>query len=115
MLTIEALKNYGADVEDGLKRCMNFESFYLELVQTAIKDTKIDSLETAIHDSNLKQAFEIAHGMKGMYTNLSLSPLSNPVIEITELLRNQVQTDYSALLTEIKTQFEALKALDSET
>ncbi|MEE5992955.1 MAG: Hpt domain-containing protein [Oscillospiraceae bacterium] len=112
MLTIESLKAYGADVEDGLKRCMNFESFYLELVQTAIKDTKIESLETAIDSGNLNQAFEIAHAMKGMYTNLSLTPLSEPIIEITELLRNQTQTDYSALLSEIKAQYQKLTEID---
>ena len=111
MLTIESLKEYGADVEDGLKRCMNFESFYLELVQTAINDTKIDSLENAVNSGNLTQAFEIAHAMKGMYTNLSLSPLSKPVIEITELLRNQTKTDYSGLLSEIRKQYTKLEAL----
>ena len=111
MLTIETLRTYGADVEDGLKRCMNFESFYLELVQTAIHDTKIEDLENAVNSGNLTQAFELAHAMKGMYANLSLSPLSEPVVKITELLRNQTVTDYSDLLNQIKTQFQKLEAL----
>ena len=38
MVTIEGLKQYGADVESGLKRCMNNEGFYLKLVQKAVDE-----------------------------------------------------------------------------
>ena len=31
MLTIEKLQNYGADVDEGLNRCMKNEAFYLRL------------------------------------------------------------------------------------
>ena len=32
MITIESLKAYGADVEEGLARCLNKEDFYLKMV-----------------------------------------------------------------------------------
>ena len=32
MLTLDALRAYGADVDDGLRRCMNMEAFYLKLL-----------------------------------------------------------------------------------
>ena len=32
MLTVEKLKEYGADTGEGLNRCMNNEAFYLRLV-----------------------------------------------------------------------------------
>ena len=35
MLTIEKLKAYGANVDEGLSRCMNNETFYLRLVNMA--------------------------------------------------------------------------------
>ena len=38
MLTVEALRAWGADTEDGLRRCMNNEAFYLRLVEKAVKD-----------------------------------------------------------------------------
>ena len=38
MLTIDALRGSGADVDDGLNRCMNNESFYLRLVGKALAD-----------------------------------------------------------------------------
>ena len=32
-MTIDDLKTYGANTEEGLKRCMNNEGFYLRLVK----------------------------------------------------------------------------------
>ena len=37
MLTIDYLREFGADVQDGLNRCMNEEDFYLELVNLALE------------------------------------------------------------------------------
>ena len=34
-------------------------------------------------------AFEIAHSLKGVYGNLSLTPLYEPMCELTELLKRQ--------------------------
>ncbi|MBR1423396.1 MAG: Hpt domain-containing protein [Ruminococcus sp.] len=102
MLTIDSLREYGADVDDGMKRCLNNEGFYLDLVKSVIPDTRIAELEAAIADGDLDKAFETAHALKGMYSNLALTPLSAPVTEITELLRSRTQTDYSGLIDTIK-------------
>ena len=74
MLTIEKLKEFGADTEDGLRRCINME-------------------------------------VKGVYSNLSLTPLVDPIVKMTELLRAGTQTDHSPLMGEAKGAFERLKAL----
>ena len=39
MVTIDALRQMGADVDDGLARCMNMESFYLDLVNMCYRDS----------------------------------------------------------------------------
>ena len=44
MLTIETLKEFGADVNEGLNRCMNNESFYLMLIGKALADKILTSL-----------------------------------------------------------------------
>lgn len=111
MLTLDALRAYGADVEDGLARCMNMEAFYLKLVNTAMEDTKLDVLEAAIRRCDLDAAFETAHALKGMYANLSLTPVLRPVEEMTELLRSRTDTDYTALLETAKAELEKLRAL----
>ena len=111
MLTVDNLREYGADVEEGLKRCMNNESFYLMLVGKALDDNRLGQLEQQLSAKDLDGAFESAHALKGMYANLSLTPLSKPVSEMTELLRSRTDRDYSGLLAEAKSQFEKLKSL----
>ena len=108
MLTIEKLREYGADVDDGLARCMNMEEFYLTLVGKVLEDNKLPLLEQQIGDGELDKAFDTAHALKGMYANLSLSPLTRPLSEMTELLRRGTDADYSALLAEAKMQLDKL-------
>ena len=109
MLTIDDLREFGADVDEALVRCMNKEDFYLLLVGKALDDMKLSQLEEQINEKDYDAAFETAHTLKGMYTNLSLTPISDPVCRITELLREKTDTDYSALMTEAKTQFARLR------
>jgi HPt (histidine-containing phosphotransfer) domain-containing protein len=111
MITIDTLKEYGANVEEGIARCVNNEDFYIKMVNMALSDQKIYDLEKALAANDLDKAFEAAHGMKGMFSNLSLTPLVKPVNEITELLRSRTEMDYGPLLAEIKEKFEALKSL----
>ena len=48
MLTIDALKQFGADTDDGLSRCMGNEAFYFKLIGRVIEDTNFQTLEDAI-------------------------------------------------------------------
>ncbi len=111
MITIESLKQYGANVEEGLKRCMNNEEFYLKLVTKAVDDASYDRLKAALDENNLDAAFEAAHALKGVSANLSLTPIYEPVYEITELLRSRTETDYSEYLKKITDKKDELKNL----
>ena len=111
MITLDALRAFGADVDDGLRRCMNMEQFYLRLFGSLKGDTRVDDLKAAVEAKDLDKAFEIAHALKGIYGNLSLTPLYQPVQEITELLRAHQDADYSSLLAEISARKEELDAL----
>ena len=114
MLTIDAVREFGADVDDGLARCMNNESFYLMLVRKAAETERLSQLEIQLQAGDLDAAFETAHALKGLYANLSLTPLTKPVSELTELLRNRTDTDHFALFAEAKAQFEKLCSLAAE-
>lgn len=111
MLTIDNLKEYGANIEEGLARCMNNEGFYIMLVNKVKQDKRLSLLEEQIGNKDLDAAFESAHTLKGMFANLSLTPLCEPINQITELLRSRTDTDYSSLLNEAKSQFERLCSL----
>ena len=101
-MTIENLASYGANTEEGLKRCVNNESFYLRMVKMIPGDPNFQKLFDAVEAGDLDTAFEAAHALKGSTGNLSLTPIFSPVSEITELLRARTQTDYTALVDAIR-------------
>ena len=102
MLTIENLKKFGADTDMGIKRCANNEALYLRLVTTVPSNQGFNSLYESIKNNNLDDAFTYAHGLKGILANLSLDPLANVVVEITEHLRKKEQMDYSSYISIIE-------------
>ena len=111
MLTTDNLRKFGANVSEGIARCLDDEEFYLDLVKSAVPDAKIDELEQCIAAKDFDRAFEIAHALKGMYGNISLTPIYEPINQITELLRSRTDTDYSSLLAEAKAQKARLNEL----
>ena len=111
MITIDSLKQFGANVDEGLKRCMNNEEFYLKLVTKAVEDASYDKLKDAVEAGDLDAAFEAAHALKGVSANLALTPIYEPVYEITELLRARTETDYSGYLKKIMDKKDELKSL----
>lgn len=111
MLTLDALREFGANVEDGLQRCMNNESFYLRLVPMAANDTGFEKLRAAVAACDLDAAFEAAHALKGVLGNLSLTPLYEPVSVLTELLRTRQEADYASMLSDILKKRAELTAL----
>ena len=110
-MTIDDLKNYGANTAEGLRRCMNNEGFYLRLVKMIPGDPNFRKLYDAVDGGDYGAAFEAAHALKGSLGNLALTPIYAPISEITELLRARTDTDYSALVAAIRKGRDALETL----
>ena len=102
MLTIDTLKAFGANTDEGMGRCLNNEAFYLKLVKMIPQDKNFSRLYDCIDSNDLGGAFEAAHALKGALGNLSLTPIYNKAVELTEYLRNRTQMDYAPLVSEIK-------------
>ena len=100
-MTIEQLNALGADTNDGLARCGGMEAFYLKLVPMALDETKYNELDRLIKEKKYDEAFEAAHALKGVLANLSLTPIFEPVSEITEGLRAKKELDYATLLDQM--------------
>ena len=111
MVTIQGLREYGANVDEGLRRCLNNEDFYIRLVGIAAADEGYDKLAQQVKAGDLAGAFDTAHALKGVLGNLFLTPVYEPVSEITELLRAKQDTDYAPLLDRILEQRDRLAAL----
>lgn len=111
MITIDALKALGANTDEGLARCMNNEAFYLRMVGMALADEGYEKLDEAVRRGDLNEGFERAHALKGILSNVSLTTLAEPVIEITEDLRDRKEKDYSEVLGRIAEELEKYRAL----
>lgn len=111
MLTIENLRKYGANVDEGLQRCVNNEQLYLTLVNRFLDQNTFPDLKAAILDHDLENAFHISHSLKGVIGNLSLSPLYDIIYQMTELLRNRTEMDYSDYIQRYEMSYSLLAAL----
>lgn len=112
MLTLDKLNEFGADTSEGLARCMNNEEFYLKMVGMGIADERFETIKDVLEQKDLDTAFEMAHALKGVLGNLALTPIYEPMSEMTELLRaKNADADYLSYYTEMKGQLDKLKAL----
>ena len=110
-MTLDDLRAYGANVDEGLGRCMGKEELYLHLVSTVKEEPGFDRLFDAVRENRLEDAFSAAHGLNGVLGNLSITPLYVPMCELTELLRHGTQTNYAPLMDEIRRERERFIAL----
>ena len=110
-MTVDDLKRFGANTEEGLKRCMGNEAFYIRLVKMMPKDQNFGILYDSIEKGDLDAAFEAAHALKGALGNLSITSLYEPVQTVTELLRARTKMDYSPNIAQIKAKHEELTKL----
>ena len=110
-MTVDDLKRFGANTEEGLKRCMGNEAFYIRLVKMMPNDQNFGILYDSIEKGDLDAAFEAAHALKGALGNLSITSLFEPVQTVTELLRARTQMDYAPIVSEIKAKHDELVKL----
>ncbi len=110
-MTIDSLREFGANVDEGLERCMGMEEFYIEMIQLGIADERFDKLGPLLRDNKLDEAFEEVHALKGVIGNLALTPLYDTINKITEHLRAKENIDYMPLYEELIGQRDKLKNL----
>lgn len=110
-MTLEDLRAFGANVDEGLNRCRGNEAFYMRLIGMVVKDSSFEKLQAALTAGDWKGAFEAAHALKGVLANLALTPIYQPASDLTEMLRAEQACDYDACLTEILAQRNKLCAL----
>ena len=103
-MTIDSLRNFGANVDEGLERCMGMEDFYLEMVELGLTDERFDQLGPALDSGDMDAAFDTVHALKGVIGNLALAPLYETICEITEHLRAKEDVDYKALYDKLMDQ-----------
>ena len=111
MITIDKLKEFGANTDEGLGRCYGNEALYLRLVNMIPAEANFDVLRDAADKNDLDKAFEAAHALKGVLGNLSLTPMFEKCSQITELLSARTEMDYAPLIDELLSQKAELESI----
>ena len=111
-MTIDSLRSFGANVDEGLERCMGMEDFYMEMIELGLSDERFDQLGPVLDSGNLEESFEVVHALKGVIGNLALTPLYDTICEITEHLRANENIDYKPLYTKLIEQRNTIRNLN---
>lgn len=86
-MRIEALRDWGCDIDGAMERMLDDEQFYLECLREIPGDPNFASLTKALSEGNAKDAFNSSHTLKGVLINLGLTPMYDKTVEIVEPLR----------------------------
>ncbi|MCR5342328.1 Hpt domain-containing protein [Butyrivibrio sp. XPD2002] len=109
-MNIDGLRELGANVDEGLERCMGMEDFYMEMIELGLSDERFETLGQALEAGDLDNSFEHVHALKGVIGNLALTPLYETICEITEHLRAREQMDYKPLYEKLISQRNAFRS-----
>lgn len=112
MLTIEALRGYGANVKEGLARCFGDETFYLRLVRLILKDAKFEALAREVAQEDYDAARQTAGTLQETAGNLSLTPLVRALVSLTEALDTGNLVEAERMMRDVTARLEALRRLE---
>ena len=88
-MTLESLRAFGANTDEGMGRCLNDEPFYLAMVAMTLADGGFEELRGAMDAGDARGAFSAAHSLKGSVGNVALTPIYEPLCALTEKLRGK--------------------------
>ncbi|MDR0426539.1 MAG: Hpt domain-containing protein [Clostridiales bacterium] len=75
------------NLEEGLGRMRGNETLYKKLLNIFLSSPEFDALEEALNADDTRRAVDVAHGIKGMTGNLSLTALFEGSTKLMNELR----------------------------
>jgi HPt (histidine-containing phosphotransfer) domain-containing protein len=88
------------NVEDALRRIGGNMDLYKRLLGRFIAGNNIEELETALQHNDMEASSRLAHTLKGVSANLSLSGIRSASIDLEQAIKDGV--DYSSLFENLK-------------
>ena len=86
-MLLDELRNWGCDVDGALERFVGDEDLYKMCLNTVLVDKSFAGLGETLRASQVKEAFDHAHTLKGVLANMGLIPMFDIVVRIVEPLR----------------------------
>lgn len=98
----------GVAYEDALKRFLEDETFYREMLIKFLSDEHMAQLEQYLAQNDIQNAFQTAHTLKGLCANFGFQNLLQPLIPLVDILRNNTLPADDTLLSDLKEQYRFL-------
>lgn len=86
---IEELKEYGIDIERGVKRFSGKRALYLKYLKEFTKDESMQEVKFCMETENYELAQKKVHAIKGIVGNLSIDILYDSSCQLMETLREE--------------------------
>lgn len=86
----DVLKRQNVDVDKALERMKGNKEAYKAFLTEFFEDPDFEMLQESIEVGNVREAFDCAHGLKGMAANLGLDCVHAPLSVLVEILRKGV-------------------------
>lgn len=89
-MKLEELSNYiDINIEEGLARFSNFESFYIKYLKKFVEDETFTKLKQAVLNSNYQEIESYSHALKGVCGTLALKKLYLINSDLCNAIRNK--------------------------
>lgn len=86
--TRNILTEVGINVDSAMNRFLDDEDMYFEFLNQFLEDNLMSRLEQVVNAGQVKEAFDVAHTLKGVCANLSIDSMSSIVAPMVEILRS---------------------------
>lgn len=85
---ITELAAWGCDIPSAMERLGGDKGLYVDCLKLFAKDENFANLEKTLQAKDYEEAFNCAHGLKGVAANLSLGPLLNSITTVSDALKH---------------------------
>ncbi|MGI6664216.1 MAG: Hpt domain-containing protein [Christensenellaceae bacterium] len=99
------------NIEEGLGRVRNNQGLYVKMLQMFLANDSLDTLKEAYAAGDMAKAADVAHGIKGMTGNLSLSAVYQESTQLNEDFKNGVAVSQEAFDGFVKTYEETVSVV----
>ncbi len=86
--TIEALRNWGCDIDGAMERFDDDVELFLSFLPDIVNEPAVVKLGEDLKSGNVSGAFDCAHLIKGLLGNMGITPLYEIAIRLVEPLRH---------------------------
>lgn len=104
----------GINVDSAMERFLDDEEMYFEFLNQFLEDDLIGRLNNAVNNSQIKEAFDAAHTLKGVCGNLSIDSMNKIVNPMVEILRNNSFDGVPEAVSELFKAYEQVSAAINE-